>query len=64
MLIAELWVSIRSDCMKVKNCECCFMPLNKDPKESGSDKYCSYCFANGKLIAETMTLKELKKATA
>ena len=50
--------------MKVKNCECCFMPLNKDPKESGSDKYCSYCFANGKLIAETMTLKELKKATA
>lgn len=47
--------------MKVKNCECCYMPADKDPKDSGSDKYCSYCFVNGKLIAEDMTLKEFKK---
>ncbi|WP_413289229.1 zinc ribbon domain-containing protein [Bdellovibrio sp. HCB337] len=47
--------------MKVKNCECCYMPMDKDPKNSGSDKYCSYCFVNGKLIAENMTLKEFKK---
>jgi hypothetical protein len=47
--------------MKVKNCECCYMPMSKDPKESGSNKYCSYCFINGKLIADNMTLKEFKK---
>lgn len=28
--------------MKSKNRECCFMPMAQDPKESGSDKYCSY----------------------
>ena len=49
--------------MKVKNCECCYMPMVKDPKPSGSDKYCSYCFVNGKLIAENMTLKEFKDKT-
>ncbi|OQW55030.1 MAG: hypothetical protein A4S09_17005 [Proteobacteria bacterium SG_bin7] len=47
--------------MKVKNCECCYMPMKKDPKESGSDRYCSYCFVNGKLVAENMTLSEFKK---
>ena len=47
--------------MKSKNCECCYMPMAKDPKESGSDKYCSYCFVNGKLIAEGMTLEAFKK---
>ena len=47
--------------MKVKNCECCYMPMTKDPKDSGSEKYCSYCFIDGKLIAENMTFKEFKK---
>lgn len=47
--------------MKAKNCECCMMPLSKDPKESGSDKYCSYCFVNGKLLAEGMSLSEFQK---
>lgn len=47
--------------MKSKNCECCMMPLSKDPKESGSDKYCSYCYVNGKLLAEGMSLKEFQK---
>lgn len=27
--------------MKVKNCECCYMPMAKDVKESRSDQYCS-----------------------
>ncbi len=44
-----------------KNCECCMMPLSKDPKKSGSDKYCSYCYVDGKLLAEGMTLKEFQK---
>lgn len=37
------------------------MPMAKDPKNSGSDKYCSYCFVDGKLLAEGMTLQEFKK---
>jgi hypothetical protein len=37
------------------------MPMEKDPKNSGSDKYCSYCFVNGKLTAESMTLKDFKQ---
>ena len=37
------------------------MPMDKDPKESGSDKYCSYCFVNGKLLAEGMSFKEFKE---
>lgn len=46
--------------MKVKNCECCYMPMAKDVKDSGSDKYCSFCFVNGKLIADGMTFKEFQ----
>ncbi len=46
--------------MGTKNCECCMMPLSKDPKKSGSDKYCSYCFVDGKLLAENLSLKEFK----
>ena len=33
----------------------------KDTNDSGSDKYCNYCFVNGKLIAEKMTFEEFKK---
>ena len=47
--------------MKAKNCECCFMPLAKDEKDSCSDRYCSFCFVNGKLVAEGMSLREFKK---
>jgi hypothetical protein len=37
------------------------MPMSKDPKESGSNKYCSYCYVNGKLVAEGMTFQEFRK---
>ncbi len=47
--------------MKSKNCECCMMPLSKDTKESGSDKYCSNCYVNGKLLADGMSLKEFQE---
>ena len=43
-----------------KNCESCLMPLAKDPKQSGSDKYCSYCFKDGKLIYEGTDVKEFQ----
>lgn len=37
------------------------MPLSKDLKKSGSEKYCSYCFVNGRLVAEDMSLKEFQE---
>ncbi len=49
--------------MSTKNCECCLMPLKKDPKESGSEKYCSYCYVDGKLLAEGMTRTQFEKKT-
>jgi len=47
--------------MKSKNCESCLMPLSKDRGQSGSDKYCSYCFKDGKLIYDGNDLKEFQK---
>lgn len=47
--------------MKSKYCESCMMPLGKDPVESGSDKYCSYCFKDGKLVYEGNDVNEFKK---
>lgn len=49
--------------MKAKKCECCMMPLSHDPKDSGSDLYCSYCYVDGKLLAEGMTRKEFQDKT-
>ena len=37
------------------------MPLEKDPGNSGSDKYCSYCFKDGKLCYEGDNVNEFKK---
>lgn len=37
------------------------MPLSKDPGVSGSDKYCSYCFKDGKLCYEGTDVKEFQK---
>lgn len=47
--------------MKNKNCESCMMPLAQDPGKSGSDKYCSYCFKDGKLAYEGNDLKIFQK---
>ncbi|MCX6735860.1 MAG: zinc ribbon domain-containing protein [Candidatus Parcubacteria bacterium] len=43
-----------------KNCESCLFPLSKDPGVSGSEKYCSYCFKDGKLVYEGSDLKEFQ----
>jgi hypothetical protein len=37
------------------------MPFSKDPGVRESEKYCSYCFQNGKLCYEGNDLKEYKK---
>jgi hypothetical protein len=47
--------------MKNQNCESCLMPLNKDPGDSGSEKYCSYCFSDGELVYKGDCLKEFKE---
>ena len=45
-------------------CESCMMPFKKDPKGAHREheKYCSYCFENGKLQYEGNDVKEFKKA--
>lgn len=44
-------------------CESCMMPFSKDPKGENreSDKYCSYCFANGELCYKGNDVKEFRK---
>ena len=49
-------------------CQSCGMPMNKDPQGGGtnadgskSTKYCSYCYQNGKLQGENMTVKEFQE---
>ena len=49
----------------VKNCQSCGMPIDKDPNKGGtnsngskSNKYCGFCFQNGKFTDEGITLKE------
>ena len=43
-------------------CESCMMPFSKDPGVRESEKYCSYCFSNGKLRYEGTDVNEFKKA--
>ena len=53
--------------MENKNliCQSCGMPLDKDPYKGGtnldqskSDKYCSFCFKEGKFMDEGITLEQ------
>ncbi len=44
-----------------KSCASCLMPLKKDPGKRESDKYCSYCFQDGKFTYEGDDVKEFKK---
>lgn len=45
-------------------CESCMMPFTKDPKgaEREHEKYCSYCFTDGKLCYEGTDVNEFKRA--
>ena len=49
-------------------CQSCSMPLNKDPQQGGtnydgtrSQKYCSYCYAEGKFVQPEMTVQEMQR---
>lgn len=46
------------------HCESCLLPFAKDPqgKNREHEKYCSYCFRNGKLRYEGTDVNEFKKA--
>ena len=46
------------------NCDSCLMPFSKDPKGSNREheKFCTYCFSNGKLNYIGTDLAEFKKA--
>lgn len=43
------------------SCESCMMPFSKDTGSRENEKYCSYCFANGKLCYEGTEVKEFKR---
>lgn len=45
-------------------CESCLMPFKKDPKggDREHEKFCSYCFTNGKLCYQGTNLKEFQNA--
>ena len=47
--------------MKNQSCESCLMPFDKDPGKRENDKYCSYCFKDGKLCYEGNDVNEFKK---
>ncbi len=42
-------------------CESCLMPLVQDKGVRENEKYCSYCFKNGKLTYSGNDLKEFQK---
>lgn len=49
----------------LKICQSCGMPLDKDPNKGGtnadktmSEKYCSFCYQDGKFNDEGITLRE------
>ena len=46
--------------MKKNSCESCLMPFDQDPGVRESDKYCSYCYKNGKLCYEGTDVKEFQ----
>ena len=50
---------------QINICQSCGMPLNKDPNRGGtnadnsiSNKYCSFCYKEGKFIDEGISLQE------
>ena len=53
--------------MTYTNCQSCGMPLKQDPKGGGTnadrsknDRYCSYCYADGRFTQPDMTVDEMK----
>lgn len=46
---------------KNQSCESCLMPFSKDPGHRESDRYCSYCFKDGKLCYEGDDVKKFQE---
>lgn len=48
---------------KIKNCESCMMPLDEEHGQADreDDRYCTYCFHDGKLCYEGDDLKEFQR---
>ncbi len=42
-------------------CESCLMPFGKDPGHRENERYCSYCFRDGKLCYEGDDRKEFQR---
>ena len=44
-------------------CDSCLMPFSKDPKGANREheKFCSYCYTNGKLCYEGNDVNEFKR---
>ena len=49
--------------MSGKSCESCMMPLDEKHGQANreNDRYCTYCFRDGKLCYEGTDLKEFQK---
>lgn len=52
---------------KNKFCQSCGMPMSKDPAGGGknkdgskNEKYCSYCYKDGKFLGEAKTAQEMQ----
>jgi hypothetical protein len=50
---------------QINICQSCGMPLDKDPNNGGtnidkgkSEKYCSFCYRDGKFVDSGITLRE------
>lgn len=43
------------------SCESCLMPFAKDPGQRENERYCSYCFRDGKLCYEGTDVNEFKR---
>ena len=50
---------------QIKICQSCGMPIDKDPNKGGtnadqsrSDKYCSFCYKDGKFTDEGISLRD------
>jgi hypothetical protein len=53
---------------KSKFCQSCMMPMKQDPAGGGtnadstkSEKYCSYCYADGKFTQPDITANQMQK---
>ena len=47
--------------MSAASCQCCMMPFAADPGQRTSDKYCSLCYQDGRLNADSGSLSDFRR---